>query len=280
MPFSVSNYDISITEVLVLPSVFRLLLVSIINGEPLAGAKVKKVAQNELDFVASIAYRDKSDSRKDSHFCSGALISSRHVLTNEHCILSKNVAKVVIYLGSPDVRSAKEYFPAKWTSFGSWYYKKYNDIIPNLDISDAAIITLRKAVNPEKIKPARISYEPLEKLEGSQVIIAGWGTLMDSSKSTYLKKAIVNVESNAVCSKVASLMSVVKEKFLCTSAKPVVFTKSGDRGGPVLDAALNVIAITSGNHFPKDKDPHSAVNVHVNVLYYKDFITDCLKHLV
>ncbi|KAJ8664470.1 hypothetical protein QAD02_006132 [Eretmocerus hayati] len=255
--------------------VILVVCLSFTKSEPLSGKHVKRVAQHDLDFVASIAYQSTSGShRKDNHICSGTLISPRHILTHERCLLNKIREHLAIYVGSPDIKSASPYHACKWISYSSWYSENTNRFV-NIGGSHIAIITICMNVVPAIAVPAPISPLTYDELEGSGVTVAGWGLLKDGSKSSYLKKATVKLLTQNTCNEFHHFETQERDRYLCTRSSPYVIVKPGDAGGPILDTKKRVIGVTSGSFWHgRSNDPEDAINIHVNISYYRTFIQE------
>ncbi|KAJ8664537.1 hypothetical protein QAD02_006199 [Eretmocerus hayati] len=249
---------------------------SSLRANPLAGENVKKVTQNDLQYVVSIAYRERSPERKNNHLCCGILISPRNVLTIERCLIGKEIQDLVIYIGSSDIRGSREYFPKRWITYNSWIRTSKSGSPPVLS-TDIAVVKLNREVVLKNLKPASMFWATYNEFKGNRLTVSGWGQLKDDTRSAYLKKASVHVLDQSECKDITSRLVIGAEKLICTSAIPHVITKPGDFGGPLVDIYRRVIGISYGVLFKELNNPSSATNVHLNVAYYRKFIEYFMK---
>ncbi|KAJ8664539.1 hypothetical protein QAD02_006201 [Eretmocerus hayati] len=247
-----------------------------LHGEPLAGVAVAKVEENEFNAAASIVYLDPTSPVNDRHFCSGTLISPKHILTSHHCTIKKNPKNIAIFLGSPDVKWHRQYHADKIIAYNFWFHKKYNKL-QDLDIYDASIITLKEEVNPEDVKPVTIRYDSYENLKESGAVVMGWSSPQSDKKLEELKKASVTFINEKECQKLTVLKFPGEKKILCSIATPPVGIKVDDRGGPLLDLKKRLIGINLAVSLTKQGNPDYVVHVHSNVRYFQEFINEIIN---
>ncbi|KAJ8664538.1 hypothetical protein QAD02_006200 [Eretmocerus hayati] len=245
------------------------------NSEPLGGDYVKKVSQNNFDFVVSIAHSDESLSWKEGHFCTGTLFTYKHILTSEKCLFGKSANEIVLYIGSPHVKRAKKYQACKLITHSSWVAEVDNEVT-TIGSENIGVITLCKIMKPHKIRPASISFASDNRRPGAKAVVAGWGSLKDGSKSMYLRKASVAVLGQNDCQKETN-GRFTDGQVLCTSATPYVMTKPGDTGGPLFDQQDRLIAISTGTWFMGIQNPDSVINTHLNLLNYRRFLSNFIR---
>ncbi|KAJ8673845.1 hypothetical protein QAD02_005107, partial [Eretmocerus hayati] len=233
--------------------------------------KVSYAESRELDFVAAFAYSHRHIPRVFNVFCSGVLVTRRHVLTNEHCVNDEKLQDFVIYIGSHNLQEAEEH-----TACDSITYQEYLERTGrqpfDLGINDIAIVKLCRSIYSQTLQPPGFSWSTTDTAEECKLTISGWGLARDQ-RVARLQKGTVELIDPIECEKQTKLRAADRRRVLCTTASPFVLGCSGDSGGPILDRENRIAGITTCL-FAETEDPDEAMNLHVNVTFYKEFITN------
>ncbi|KAJ8664970.1 hypothetical protein QAD02_006632 [Eretmocerus hayati] len=253
--------------------VLLLLSCALVSSVPLDGENVKYVQSMELNFVAALAHVNENFSRLQNVFCSGALVSSRHILTNEHCVDRESLDSVVVFMGSFDLDATNSYKLCDWYLYHDWIQKPGQPL--SIEFDDIAIIKLCKEV---PIRPAVISWETYESIQmsTSHLIMAGWGLIEDNAMSKFMRRASIQLYDETACHVQTGWRSVARGRYLCTRSYPYILAGDGDSGSPLLDQKNRIVGVTSGV-FMRQAMPHKSINMHANVTYYKNFINAILN---
>lgn len=117
------------------------------RGEAIQGVNVKDANENEFPFAVALSLVNNGTNPIPPTvrvFCSGSLITRKHVLTAEHCIIKKHVNEVEILVGSVNLNLCKAYDPKKFMTYQQWKYKVSNKF--PLYYHDVAVITVTTIV--------------------------------------------------------------------------------------------------------------------------------------
>jgi secreted trypsin-like serine protease len=106
------------------------------------GENVKLVEQGKFRFAVSILrVRFDNNQRIENHFCTGALISIKDVLTAEHCMINEILSQTYVTIGSVDFRHGTKYEILWWISYDQWArYKVLHQNFKNNDITIIRVI--------------------------------------------------------------------------------------------------------------------------------------------
>lgn len=193
-------------------------------SDEFASSVVGGVISKDARFLGMVSL-----SKNGYHYCGGAIISPRHIVTARHCV--DNVKKFDVTGG--DFRISKHNFkrkPAKLHFFG-----KDDDI---------ALVKLNKKV-PDNL-PIMSLTDGQEDETGEMCVAAGWGHLKfgNTKGVDELRQVDVPIYDKSECSK---SYSYVKNSDICLGYKRGgKDTCQGDSGSPAVNKqSFNIVGIVS-----------------------------------
>lgn len=199
----------------------------IINGE--------KSESNEFPYMVSLREKEQIDNRDHFvHFCGGALISDRWVLSASHCfngILSHSVIRIVV--GSNDINDDGAVYQPKSLIL----HKEYNFDNKKNDI--ALLQTLMQIIFSERVQPIVISREWVRP--GQTVVYCGFGesnadtSALKLTSSVHLRSFNMSVIRNDESIRLLNPIDQPKvhNSTICTF-NDRSHTSLGDSGGPLV----------------------------------------------
>ncbi|XP_014215075.1 chymotrypsin-2-like [Copidosoma floridanum] len=203
------------------------------------------VAAGEFPYMVSIQINGQ-------HYCGGALISEKHVLTAGHCVykyvqnpFTNNLREITVEVGSTRIGSGRTYKVESLTCTKHFTTQDISEyFIPN----DIAIITLAEDVaGSEYVKIIKLPPANFELPVGTEVVISGYGSSQfRGPPSLVMKKTKLHTISLQECNQFYRNMgSKITNHHLCTKRDVGYGTCGGDSGSPLI-YNRQVIGIVSG----------------------------------
>lgn len=200
----------------------------IVNGE--------EAREGSLPYQVSLQlhYGGKLESQKYAHFCGGALIGERYVITAAHCMkMASSSSRIKIVGGTNDIsnKSSPAFRVKKIIRHNYNVDTKENDLaLLELDVTSE---TLSNIENLSPISLCRSNFE----LPGRRCIVSGWGHMKarGSHVTEKLRQASLMVLKPSVCTKLLSAFpwDSIKNTMLCAGGTERDACQ-GDSGGPLV----------------------------------------------
>lgn len=208
-------------------------------------------------FMVSIQYK-----KNGWHFCGGALISPKTVITAAHCTKGESAANLQVVVGEHNL-NIKEGPEQTINVQEIVIHDNYNSSTMENDIS---ILHLSAPVNLGMTTQLITLPEPNEKFSGKTTVI-GWGALKSGGDSPdELNEVNLNLVDFDKCN--TDYNGEILPRMVCAAA-PNKDTCQGDSGGPLFQDN-KLIGLTSwGYGCANPKYP----GVYTEVSQYIDFIT-------
>jgi len=199
----------------------------------------QEAAQGERPYQVSVQFNfgNRLESSKPNHFCGGALIADRFVLTAAHCMKAATARRLKIVGGTNDISDSSS------PTFGVRRITKhvYNDKTKVNDLALIELDTTAEAVsrmNTEKrplipVSLCRDSFQP----QGKNCTVSGWGHLKakGSSVPSLLREVSVTVLHDSICKKMLQgyPWDPKSNTMLCAGGEDKDACQ-GDSGGPLV----------------------------------------------
>ncbi|XP_011495251.1 PREDICTED: chymotrypsin-2-like [Ceratosolen solmsi marchali] len=222
----------------------------------------------------------RNDNTLLQHFCTGALVSSRDVLTSQHCMLNKDEERIRVLIGSSDWRLARVYKILWWFGYESWARLFRVPILHS--VNDIAVIRLSRNVSDD-IRPGILTTPSNTDLVNLDVWLAGWGKKENGQNPIIMDVVQVQVISKAECeNRVGTLRGqqvTFEDNMFCTATNPFALVHQGDSGGPVIYNNM-IVGITKGTcPFPDVYIHPEKINVHFGIANYISFIMSIIREI-
>ncbi|XP_012524175.1 chymotrypsin-2 [Monomorium pharaonis] len=168
----------------------------------------------------------------NAHICSGAIISTRYVITAAHCLANRNESDIRIDVGSIQLFSPETTYEIEKLILHPNYTRETKD---NSYINDIGLIRLKKDIkftaNTKLIKI--ISDDPKWAFfEGKKLTVTGWGKLSKDNSYIPLRLQHLNVTgcSKKLCS---DHYKNISDSHICTIEGWDKGMCDGDDGSPL-----------------------------------------------
>ncbi|XP_034105882.1 putative trypsin-6 [Drosophila albomicans] len=221
-----------------------------------------------VKYVVSIRYNKERKYFGDNHFCGGAIISSKTILTAAHCLFNKYGVKLrsnrlKIVAGTPSrlvkTENTQELNVNKVRAHPKYSYPKY----PN----DIGILRLKESIRLDDTFATIIPIVDRDPKAGLLCTVVGWGTVIQYGPTP--DEAVngdVTINTNARCSKIAGF----RKGMVCASNANdyEVDSCQGDSGGPLMCEGKVVGIVSFGTGCG---EPDSA-GVYTDVYHYREWI--------
>ncbi|OWA50945.1 putative Anionic trypsin-1 [Hypsibius exemplaris] len=211
--------------------------------------KALRVTPHQYPFIVSL------QSGRRRHFCGGAILSAKHIITAAHCVQNdygqiSRASEIVVGVGLHDLRSARrsDYFMVKSVRPHPHYTP-----LPNMR-NDIAILTLTRPIplNLRGKTARRIdlpsSSDPGPRT-GSRLLAIGWGENINRESPDLLQGARLRVISSSDCAD--RIMGRIRYSFrdkICVDSTGADIC-DGDSGGPLFErlssGQMRLIGLTS-----------------------------------
>ncbi|KAH8309994.1 hypothetical protein KR044_011634, partial [Drosophila immigrans] len=217
-----------------------------------------------VKFVVSIRTNKERKYFGDNHFCGGAIISAKSILTAAHCLFIKYLRpnRVKVIAGTPRrlVKTGKtqELIVDKVRP-----HPKYS---PSLLLNDLGVLRLRDPIREDDFA-AIIPLADRDATAGLLCTVVGWGTVIQYGPTP--DEAVngdVSINSRAWCSRIQGF----RKGMLCANNANdyEVDSCQGDSGGPLMCGGKVVGIVSFGMGCG---EPDSA-GVYTDVYHYRDWI--------
>jgi len=199
----------------------------------------EEVKPGERPYQASIQinYGDRlTDSAKSTHFCGGAVLSDRYIITAAHCMKGQVAKNLKVVRGTIDITDRSS--PVNRVK--RIIRADYNDITKKNDLTlleiDLDNIENLDRLNHHQVKNISVcpqSFDP----EGQDCVVSGWGHLKHkgSSVPTILREVSLRVLHADTCAKMLNRYpwDPKDSTMLCAGGEDKDACQ-GDSGGPMV----------------------------------------------
>ncbi|CAL1684659.1 unnamed protein product [Lasius platythorax] len=204
------------------------------------------------------------NSKNNRHFCGGAIISKRYIITAAHCFNNLNdPSDVLVAVGS-------NYLDAPRIVYQVADFIRHDDFNNYLHINDIGLIRVVQDIKFNKnIQPIALpTTDP--NYDNRYLVVTGWGRLQtDGPNPNHLQRIMVKGYSQKKCNK--HYQNIIKTQ-ICTLTIKGEGMCNGDSGSPLVDddddddvlvGLVSFGVLPCGSGFP---------DVFTRVFYYRTWI--------
>ncbi|XP_057320830.1 chymotrypsin-2-like isoform X1 [Microplitis mediator] len=199
--------------------------------------------------------------RQNSHFCGGAILNNRWVITAGHCVFRVNLVGVSVVMGTNTLSKGGDVYHPDLFIIHKNFNPRYNDI---------ALIRVSKEIKfNKKVQPVMLpATEP--RFDHHRVTLSGWGrTQVNGKIPDYLQEIDLWVISQLKC-RIFFPITLTSGN-ICTLTVPGQGACGGDSGGPLTDNGILIGIVSYGLPcaigFP---------DVYTRVFHYRDWINQTI----
>lgn len=181
---------------------------------------------NKWAWMAALLRRETGE-----HYCGGALISTRYVITAAHCTDGLKAANITIRLGAHNIQEPSENVRDIEVS----RIREHPGFQKDTFMNDIAVLRLKRPVKfDEYIRPVCLPERDDESYFGKNAVATGWGTqTFGGPYSEVLREVKLVVWNNTECDN--RFAQPITEVFLCAGPKKRQGDAcQGDSGGPLM----------------------------------------------
>ncbi|XP_053676168.1 chymotrypsin-2-like [Anopheles nili] len=181
--------------------------------------------------MGQFPYQVSLRTTSDFHFCGGAIIGDRWILTAAHCVIDRKPSNVIAVTGA--LTTAQTGFAYDIQQFV--VHPDYNDWTQQNDV--AAVRTIMTMHFNTAVFPVKMdrSFTAANRA----VLASGWGLMSTGAPipAKVLQYVALRTISNADCKQRFSKLTnrVIEATNLCTYSRTAQGTCMGDSGGPLVD---------------------------------------------